>query len=98
MTLLEAKIQELETDKNRYNSDHCGPEASLCRDLIKALRALEFYADGNSWYRPISVDESEKANYLCSRREVDLTENGVGPDKLAGKIARQAIAEIVGNG
>lgn len=65
---------------------------ALLEDREALREALEFYGDGNSWYRPTTCDESERANYNCSRLPRDLTEAGVGPYGLAGAQAREAIA------
>lgn len=97
MTPLEAKIQELEKyveelECIRGFSDY-SLEVGYARDLIKALRALEFYADKKNYggyhrdYTQIMDDD------VREKDDHDNFEIVVG-----GLRARQAIAEIVGEG
>lgn len=70
----------------------CSDQLTAAREReAKLVSALKFYANGNSWYRPMACEKEERANYICSRLPSDITDEGIGPSGLAGRIARDAI-------
>jgi hypothetical protein len=84
---LKELIEEIETG-GVWDSIQMIQAAKCCQIMAEAL---EFYANGNTWYRG---NEDQPEAYICSRLPIDQEKNGVGPNILAGKLARQAQQEV----